>query len=60
MKITEQQMLSRIADIENKILPNEVDEALLFFYKKVSALEEQNSELKKEIKRMRWILEEKD
>ena len=60
MKITETQMLARIADIENKILPNEVDEALLYFYRQMCSLKEQNDELKKELKRMAWILEEKD
>lgn len=60
MKLTETQMLARISEIENKILPNEVDEALLYFYKEMCSLREQNSELRKELKRMMWIMEEKD
>lgn len=57
---TQKQIERQIEEINNKICPNEIEEALAFLYAKVLNLEEENGKLRDKITRLRWTLEEHD
>jgi septal ring factor EnvC (AmiA/AmiB activator) len=57
---TQKQIERQIEDINNKICPNEIEQALAFLYAKVMRLEEENGQLKEKLTRLKWTLEEHD
>jgi peptidoglycan hydrolase CwlO-like protein len=57
---TQKQIERQIEDINNKICPNEIEQALAFLYAKVMRLEEENCQLKEKLTRLKWTLEEHD
>jgi hypothetical protein len=50
----------QIIEMQNKMCPNQLEEALLSLLKQVSDLEYENLNLKDEIKRLQWSLTEHD
>ena len=50
----------QIKNIQEKLCPTGMDEAVLYFFREVSRLRFENEELKKEIQRLRWSLQEQD
>ena len=57
---TQKQIERQLEDINNKICPNEMEQALAYLYAKVIRLEEENFKLKDKITRLAWTLEEHD
>ena len=57
---SQKQIERQIEEINNKICPNEIEEALAFLYARVMKLEEENFSLKTRISKLRWTLEEQD
>lgn len=49
---TARQIEQQIEDINNKICPNEIEEAVAFLYAEVLRLKDENQELKEKIKFM--------
>lgn len=58
--LTQQKMHNRVEDIKNKICPDEIEEAVAFLYGQVMKLEEENSNLREKIERLKWTLQEQD
>lgn len=56
MPLTEDQ----IKDIQNKLCPTGMDEALLYFFKEVINLQHENTILRDNIKELNWRLMEQD
>lgn len=57
---TARQIEQHIEDINNKICPNEIEEAVAYLYGQVLTLREENAELKDKITRLKWTLLEQD
>jgi peptidoglycan hydrolase CwlO-like protein len=57
---TRKQIEQQIDDINNKICPNEIEEAVAYLYAQVLKLQDENSELKDKLSRLKWTLMEQD
>ena len=57
---TRKQIEQQIDDINNKICPNEIEEAVAYLYAQVLKLQDENDELKDKLSRLKWTLMEQD
>lgn len=57
---TARQIEQQIEDINNKICPNEIEEAVAFLYAEVLRLRDENADLKETLSRFKWTLSEQD
>jgi hypothetical protein len=58
--ITETKMQRAVDDIQNKICPNEMEEAVVFLFTELTKLKHENESLKETIKQLHWTLQEHD
>jgi peptidoglycan hydrolase CwlO-like protein len=53
-------MQQAVEDIQNKICPNEMEEAVVFLFTEITKLKHENENLKETIKHLNWSLQEHD
>lgn len=58
--ITQSKMQQAVDDINNKICPSEMEEAVVYLFTQLTKLQHENSNLKQELKEVYWRLEEQD
>lgn len=58
--ITQNKMQQAVEGIQNKICPNEMEEAVVFLFTEITKLKHENENLRETIKQLNWSLQEHD